>query len=184
MNAPKVVVAVAAGLVAAVVVWLLPGAGAFSLILSAIVGVGIGLVVAFAMGQGSFGEPRIMPVVPGDFFLQRMGREEGPVPYTTLVTRARTGSLTGDTMVRTPESDWFPAREMSPAIFSKRTWIATLLLSVFAGGFGIDRFYLGKVPSGILKLVTLGGLGLWSLIDVILIATNRMTDRDGLPLAR
>jgi TM2 domain-containing membrane protein YozV len=75
-------------------------------------------------------------------------------------------------------------REMTPPVFSKRTWMAALLLSVFVGGLGVDRFYLGRVPSGILKLLTLGGLGIWTLIDIILVATNRMTDGEGRPLAR
>ncbi|OAE03571.1 hypothetical protein A6A22_10350 [Arthrobacter sp. OY3WO11] len=46
----------------------------------------------------------------------------------------------------------------------------------------MDRFYLGKVGTGILKLVTIGGLGIWALIDLILILTNKMRDKQGLPL--
>jgi len=48
--------------------------------------------------------------------------------------------------------------------------IAALLLSVYLGSLGIDRFYMGYIGTGILKLITLGGLGIWSLIDIILIA--------------
>ncbi len=54
----------------------------------------------------------------------------------------------------------------------KVEWLACLLISIFLGGLGIDRFMMGKVGTGILKLITLGGLGIWWLIDVILIATK------------
>lgn len=53
-----------------------------------------------------------------------------------------------------------------------KKWIAALLLSIFVGGVGVDRFYMGYVGTGILKLITLGGLGIWWLIDLILIATK------------
>lgn len=53
-----------------------------------------------------------------------------------------------------------------------KKWVAVLLLSIFLGGLGIDRFYMGYIGTGILKLITLGGLGIWWLIDLILIATK------------
>lgn len=51
-------------------------------------------------------------------------------------------------------------------------WLVVLLMSIFFGEIGVDRFIMGKVGTGILKLITLGGLGIWWLIDVILIATK------------
>jgi TM2 domain-containing membrane protein YozV len=65
----------------------------------------------------------------------------------------------------------------------RREFLVALLLSIFVGGLGIDRFYMGYIGLGILKLVTLGGCGIWSLIDIILIATRKLNDADGNSLA-
>lgn len=62
---------------------------------------------------------------------------------------------------------------------SEKDWTVTLLLSVFLGSLGIDRFYVGKIGTGILKLLTVGGCGIWSLIDIIMIATGSFKDKDG-----
>ena len=50
------------------------------------------------------------------------------------------------------------------------SWLLVLLMSIIFGSIGIDRFILGKVWTGILKLITFGGFGIWWLIDIILIA--------------
>lgn len=54
----------------------------------------------------------------------------------------------------------------------KLNWIATVLLSALVGWFGVDRFMMGKVGTGILKLITFGGVGIWWAVDLILIATK------------
>jgi TM2 domain-containing membrane protein YozV len=59
----------------------------------------------------------------------------------------------------------------------------TLILSILLGEFGVDRFYLGYTGLGVLKLLTFGGLGVWWLIDIIKIATNKMKTADGQDLA-
>jgi len=51
-------------------------------------------------------------------------------------------------------------------------WLIALLMSIFFGWIGVDRFIMGKVGTGILKLITLGGFGIRWLIDLILIATK------------
>lgn len=54
----------------------------------------------------------------------------------------------------------------------KVNWTLTLIMSVVFGHLGVDRFIMGKVGTGILKLITFGGVGIWWLIDLILIATK------------
>ena len=57
------------------------------------------------------------------------------------------------------------------------------MLSVIVGTLGVDRFYLGKIGTGILKLITFGGLGVWTIIDIILIAVKKLDDKEGFKLA-
>lgn len=74
--------------------------------------------------------------------------------------------------------------ESSPDAVSEKGFVPALLLCVLLGTFGAHRFYVGKIGTGILMLLTLGGLGIWALIDLILIAVGSFKDKNGLPLAR
>jgi len=51
-------------------------------------------------------------------------------------------------------------------------WTLTLVMSIVFGQIGVDRFIMGHIGLGVLKLITFGGFGIWWLIDVILIATR------------
>ena len=65
----------------------------------------------------------------------------------------------------------------------QKSYTVTLLLSIFLGGFGIHRFYTGYIGLGILQLITLGGCGIWALIDFIRICFNNFKSADGQELA-
>ncbi|MFP5438487.1 MAG: TM2 domain-containing protein [Bacteroidia bacterium] len=67
----------------------------------------------------------------------------------------------------------------SPAAASGKSQLTALLLCIFVGVIGIHRFYLGYTWQGIVQLVTLGGCGIWSLIDLIRIITGDLQPKDG-----
>jgi hypothetical protein len=131
------------------------------------------------MSYPGYGAPP--PGMPDRFYVQVMGNETGPVLPADLQAMVRNGQVKSDTPVRADGGQWFPAGRL-PGLFSHRSFTTTLLLSFFLGGLGVDRFYLGYTGLGILKLVTLGGCGVWSLVDFVLIAIRRLPDAEGRPL--
>ena len=62
---------------------------------------------------------------------------------------------------------------------SEKDWLVTLLLCLFLGSLGGHRFYTGKIGTGILQLITFGGCGIWTIVDLIMIITGKFTDKDG-----
>ncbi len=64
---------------------------------------------------------------------------------------------------------------------ARKNKLTAILLSIFTGGLGIDRFYLGYTTLGVVKLLTLGGFGIWTLIDLIMICTGSLRPADGSP---
>ncbi|MFF2371754.1 NINE protein [Agromyces sp. NPDC058110] len=64
-----------------------------------------------------------------------------------------------------------------------RSFVLIWLFALFLGSLGVDRFALGKTGTAVAKLLTAGGLGVWSLVDLVLVLTGVQRDRDGNPLA-
>ncbi len=63
---------------------------------------------------------------------------------------------------------------------SKKSYTTALLLCFFLGTLGAHRFYAGKIASGILMVLTMGGLGIWYTIDMVIIILGKMRDKHGL----
>lgn len=72
------------------------------------------------------------------------------------------------------------AREGVPCIrYSGHYFTTTLLYSILLGFLGMDRFCLGQTGTAVGKLLTLGGIGVWWIVDVILLVTNSLQPEDG-----
>ncbi len=62
---------------------------------------------------------------------------------------------------------------------SERGYGLTLILCFFMGFLGVHRFYVGKMKTGLVMLLTLGGLGVWVIVDLVMIALGSFEDADG-----
>jgi len=71
-----------------------------------------------------------------------------------------------------------------PQEYSDKGFVPAVLLCFFLGSLGVHRFYLGKIGTGILMLITLGGLGIWTIIDFVRLIIGSMGDKYHRPLRR
>lgn len=67
---------------------------------------------------------------------------------------------------------------------SDKKFLPALLLAIFLGFVGAHRFYVGKVGTAVLQICTLGGCGVWVLVDIVMMVTGAFTDKQGLKLAK
>lgn len=84
---------------------------------------------------------------------------------------------------------WQPQPSMTPVApyaqyISPKSRLAVTLLAWFVGVFGIHRFYVGKVGTGLIQLFTFGGLGIWAFIDFILAVIGDFKDNNNLPIKK
>ena len=67
---------------------------------------------------------------------------------------------------------------------TSKDWLTLFLLTFFVGILGVHRFYTGKIGTGFLMLITLGGFGVWFLVDLILVVTGQFTNKEGQKIPR
>lgn len=73
----------------------------------------------------------------------------------------------------------YVAPEVPVGAEAPKDWMITLLLCLFCGGIGVHRYYVGKIGTGILYTLTLGVFGIGTLVDLIMIAAGKFTDKNG-----
>lgn len=127
--------------------------------------------------QGGYADPTTQP-----FYISVLGQEHGPYDYHAIKAMAASGQLKGDTTVRVGQGQQFTLAKDIPGVFSDKEWLTTVLLSWLLGYLGVDRFYLGHTGLGVAKLLTCGGLGIWAIIDLVLIIMRKIPDAQGRPL--
>ena len=118
----------------------------------------------------------------GQWIVRLPGQPEDAVNTVTLQMWARSGVIKPDSLIEEVATGHTYSATQIPRVFSDKSFVTTIVLSVLVGSLGVDRFYLGYIGLGILKLLTLGACGIWSLVDLILIAMRKIPDADGRPL--
>lgn len=139
-------------------------------------------------GMGAAPKKGAMPAKKSGFALKRSGgtpvkKTAAPAPEGDEGTGepvTESGAPVNAPENMTPEQQAaFEAAMAKKGEKSEKSFVVILLVCFFLGTFGVHRFMVGKVKSGILMLVTLGGLGIWALIDFIMIVLGKFTDKDG-----
>ena len=93
--------------------------------------------------------------------------------------------LLKDRVITQEEFDLQKDKLLDSSITTSTTdWLTLFLLTFFVGVLGVHRFYVGKIGTGFLMLLTLGGLGVWFLVDLILVVTGQFTNKDGQKIPR
>lgn len=114
--------------------------------------------------------------------VQLPGQQQQAVDNLTLRQWAIAKYIQPGTQVQDSRTGNIFAASQIPGVYSDKEYLVALLLSLFLGYLGVDRFYTGHIGLGVGKLLTFGGCGIWALIDFILYAIRNVTDSNGLPL--
>ena len=117
-----------------------------------------------------------------DWIVKIPGSPEMGASMALLAQMANERMVTRETPVVDPQTGNEFRADQIPGIFSPKNWVTALVLSLLFGYLGVDRFYLGRGGLGFVKLITLGGGGLWWIIDIILIATKSAQDGSRRPV--
>ena len=93
--------------------------------------------------------------------------------------------LLKDRVITQEEFDLQKEKLLNSSTTTRTTdWLTLFLITFFVGVLGVHRFYVGKIGTGFLMLLTLGGLGVWFLVDLILVVTGQFTNKDGEKIPR
>jgi TM2 domain/GYF domain 2 len=117
------------------------------------------------------------------YYLAQTDQVIGPFGKMQLRRMAADRQITPATMITTDGQPWIPIAQI-PGIYSSRSRRTAIVLAFFGGVLGMDRFYLGKIGTGLAKLITLGGFGIWWMIDLLGLGARLTTDVNGLPLRK
>jgi len=105
--------------------------------------------------------------------------QQQPTQPQTVFPGNQAVPMAAQPMGMQPNPAGYPASSVATMGESDKSFIGTFLLSWLLGSFGADRFYVGKVGTAIFKLLTLGGFGIWQLVDMILIGFGKFKDKEG-----
>ncbi|MDR3376053.1 MAG: NINE protein [Ancalomicrobiaceae bacterium] len=135
-----------------------------------------GMVEWQPLSQTEFGIPPLRPPLPPPMPYPAM--QLSPPPPQSMYPCRGCGRPIHVTAAACPHCGAVNEHHPDYSPTDKRILIA-FVLCFFLGGLGMHRFYVGKWGTAILMIVTLAGLGIWWLVDMIIIATGNFTDRDG-----
>ncbi|STD12460.1 TM2 domain [Dermatophilus congolensis] len=119
------------------------------------------------------------PTANDSYYVRRHSDPIGPYSFSDLAIMAKDRTLRGSDTVILPDGRQMFASHV-PGLFSNKSWLVAILLSIFFGVFALDRFYLGNIWLAIGKLLFgWATFGIWHIADIVLIALRRAHDGRG-----
>jgi TM2 domain-containing membrane protein YozV len=106
-------------------------------------------------------------------------KAEGVTPEATEEAKAEGVTPKPTEEAKVEETPRESIAEARVEVVSSKSRLAVTLFAFFLGYLGIHRFYLGKIGTGIAMLLTVGGIGIWALVDFIMAVSGTMKDKEG-----